>query len=852
LEICEKRNVSINLDDKIFVNMRNILKILSRNENDELKQNIRKEKEELLLNLHGYLMQNSIEKYRKRKVIKKELSVKDYSSYVKIQLKLFNNNCRISLFNYIEIESNKLMGEYSHKFDNIRNYFIKLFNSNVQKLFNKFEVLDNSRESMKFVNEIRRSNRLEFEKDFSIDKTNEISRLLEIFKNIGEISKGKEEIKNRMNKINLAKESKLTLLLSKIINDSDISLMNKQIGIEKAILEYDLEWFKQEMESSIEIKNVVLHDIYFTLDKQLSIVLQPYIINKFKQLIKDIDNPLRRSEAIAVLFIIIVGNEHIINICFKLIYELVSQNYYKNEINRTDLIFMIVEKLRKIYLLKFKELLNVQDNINLREKNDLNNNLTVDKKIVKMNSNIKNLFLLLNKNKINSLIQGMDQKDKLVLGDTILSIILKYGKIFNQENKTTNNHTYTYIYIKTAYIHKLAISSINVTQLPMLYPPRNPDKKGNYAPYLDSSISHIYNPFDSIVKNKFTNKFKTENQESLVETISYLNNIKFQINKDVLYFLLEEWNNENSLIFNGLNIFKEINENESKEDKLEKISHNSKYWNLLNCLNIAMLYKDVTFYLPTFAEFRGRIYTLSNYLSYQGGDIARALLLFSLKDSDKKMNNISNYLSELGFEYLRVYFANLAGYSKESWKYRDNWCQNNLHEIIKDFYTDRQIFYNKHLKFVKEPMQYISILLALGDVIVQLKKESNLNISINNPILFDASCSGIQHISAMTRDVILANNVNITSFYDKEVNDVITNSKAEDFYNYAANLIQKELDVNENNNLKSIKLNRELIKRTVMTIPYNISLTGVGEQLMAHFSWSIEGKKKICKNRRKI
>jgi DNA-directed RNA polymerase len=115
---------------------------------------------------------------------------------------------------------------------------------------------------------------------------------------------------------------------------------------------------------------------------------------------------------------------------------------------------------------------------------------------------------------------------------------------------------------------------------------------------------------------------------------------------------------------------------------------------------------------------------------------------------------------------------------------------------------------------------------------------------VNNPILFDASCSGIQHISAITRDMVLANKVNITSFYDKDIKEK-NNSKAEDFYIYAKELIQKELENQELVNLRLIKLNRELIKRTVMTIPYNISLTGVGEQLLEHFTVRWEGKKRF-------
>ena len=98
--------------------------------------------------------------------------------------------------------------------------------------------------------------------------------------------------------------------------------------------------------------------------------------------------------------------------------------------------------------------------------------------------------------------------------------------------------------------------------------------------------------------------------------------------------------------------------------------NNSKYWNIYNCLSIANLFRDVDFYLPTFADFRGRVYTLSNYLSYQGSDISRGLLLFS-QDSNKKLN-------KYGLEYLLVYFANLSGLSKESSNFRIDWAIENL------------------------------------------------------------------------------------------------------------------------------------------------------------------------------
>ena len=51
------------------------------------------------------------------------------------------------------------------------------------------------------------------------------------------------------------------------------------------------------------------------------------------------------------------------------------------------------------------------------------------------------------------------------------------------------------------------------------------------------------------------------------------------------------------------------------------------------------------FYLPVFMDFRGRIYPLVNYLTYQGGDVARSLLNFHpTKHCGGNNNHILIYL----------------------------------------------------------------------------------------------------------------------------------------------------------------------------------------------------------------
>jgi DNA-directed RNA polymerase len=45
-------------------------------------------------------------------------------------------------------------------------------------------------------------------------------------------------------------------------------------------------------------------------------------------------------------------------------------------------------------------------------------------------------------------------------------------------------------------------------------------------------------------------------------------------------------------------------------------------------LKIVSKYKNLPFYLPTNADWRGRIYTSSFFLSYQGSDFSNALIQF--------------------------------------------------------------------------------------------------------------------------------------------------------------------------------------------------------------------------------
>lgn len=127
------------------------------------------------------------------------------------------------------------------------------------------------------------------------------------------------------------------------------------------------------------------------------------------------------------------------------------------------------------------------------------------------------------------------------------------------------------------YRHKLAISSINISHLPMLIPAQDVDMDGNYLSYYSPEINHIHNSFDTIIKPKYDNKYQTKNETNISDVIKYLNSVKLKINKKVFNFAINEWMKDDSVIFKGYNKLEVVNNNDSKEEKLRKISHNSKH-----------------------------------------------------------------------------------------------------------------------------------------------------------------------------------------------------------------------------------------------------------------------------------
>lgn len=118
--------------------------------------------------------------------------------------------------------------------------------------------------------------------------------------------------------------------------------------------------------------------------------------------------------------------------------------------------------------------------------------------------------------------------------------------------------------------------------------------------FLENKIQGV-----SIITGSNKHNHKVENKGSLYKAINYLNSIKFGINLDLLNYLKTDGN---YLLKDDLN----------DTDSLQRTI----------TLKVADSFKNIPFYLNVHADWRGRIYTQSFFISYQGGDLSSSLLNF--------------------------------------------------------------------------------------------------------------------------------------------------------------------------------------------------------------------------------
>jgi DNA-directed RNA polymerase len=334
---------------------------------------------------------------------------------------------------------------------------------------------------------------------------------------------------------------------------------------------------------------------------------------------------------------------------------------------------------------------------------------------------------------------------------------------------------------------------------PMLCEPNDwgPDQKGGY-------LTNDMRKLNRLVRARSSRRCSVGRESAALAMLNRLQKVPYRINPEILDIA-------NFCMERRITVGKfraeeptppppkpEPWETASDEDKLayrrartEIEDNNSalaqKNYRTTECLFVANKYKDDTFWIPWSFDFRGRVYPIPTSLSPQGTDFEKSLIYF---DEEGPVNDWW-----LGFQV-----ATTWGLDKAPMEERIAWAKEN-HDLIEMIASDPKGTISTW-SGAEEPWCFLSSAIEYYHcVITKTKKTSGLPVSV------DATCSGLQHLSAMALDRTAAEMVN-----------VVPTQRPSDGYAIVAEKAKEQLP----EHLHPF-ITRKTCKRTVMTTPYGVT-----------------------------
>jgi DNA-directed RNA polymerase len=214
----------------------------------------------------------------------------------------------------------------------------------------------------------------------------------------------------------------------------------------------------------------------------------------------------------------------------------------------------------------------------------------------------------------------------------------------------------------------------------------------------------------------------------------------------------------------------------------------AKNWRTTEVMFVARKYKDVDkFWIPWSFDYRGRIYPLPHSLTPQGTDFDKSLYYFA------EEGPVNEY-------WLAFQVATTYGLDKATMADRVEWVRANK-ELISTI-AQNPIDTISEWSKAEEPWCFLASCFEYFDCCIACTRETS-----GLPCGIDATCSGLQHLSAMTGDSQAAALVN-----------VLPTDKPADGYKTVAEAAKQWLPEKYHE-----FLTRKVTKRTVMTTPYGVT-----------------------------
>ena len=333
-----------------------------------------------------------------------------------------------------------------------------------------------------------------------------------------------------------------------------------------------------------------------------------------------------------------------------------------------------------------------------------------------------------------------------------------------------------------------------VKHLPTIIPPRHwssPYDGGYYgASCLQTQLIRLNVLGGTEAVKTYTSKLAMVDLGNIYAALNAMQDTPFKINKDILHTLKEIYASGGVLggvprtePFEKLPRLPEDATNEEiKEHKKKAVgiykqeeARKSKALRCLVAIKTAERFAEYdSIYFPWNVDYRGRCYPIPTALSPQGDDIQKALLLFAkgtplASDEDTK--------------WLKIHGANLPGNDKISFKERIAWVESHETDIVNS--AEDPLGYRWWYEVSKGdyPMEFLAFCFEYRKLLTYIEKYGNAKGFVSNlPLAFDGTCSGLQHFSALLRDEVGGQAVNL-----------MPSDTVQDIYSIVANKVNKLL-----------------------------------------------------------
>lgn len=363
----------------------------------------------------------------------------------------------------------------------------------------------------------------------------------------------------------------------------------------------------------------------------------------------------------------------------------------------------------------------------------------------------------------------------------------------------------------------------DVSLLPMVCPPR-PWSHVNAGGLLITPLPFIRLPSFAPQTDHIYNKTPSRQLFPCFDSLNKLSLCPWIINKPMLDLVIEVFKNngceELDVPINPkcFSLHCDVKKNQHKKsgavkEQLKKKAEMTGLWqDCLYKLTIANAFRDKVFWFPHNLDFRGRVYPTPPHFNHLGSDMVRSILLFA----EAKL------LGENGLNWLKIHLINLTGLKKrEPLSERLKFANLMMPEILDS--ADKPFTGNLWWKTSDEPWQTLACCKEIASAVRSPDPSKYIS---HFPVHQDGSCNGLQHYAALGRDEFGAREVNLHPA-----------DAPRDVYSSVAALVEKERSKDAACGSEIAQalegfIQRKVVKQTVMTYVYGVTLFGAKLQIL--------------------